>query len=64
MDFGIKGKWGLVCAGSKGLGRACAESLAEEGVNVVIVARGVEALAETSEAYSFKYECRGQNRSR
>jgi 3-oxoacyl-[acyl-carrier protein] reductase len=49
MDFGIKGKWGLVCAGSKGLGRACAESLAEEGVNVVIVARGSEALAETAE---------------
>ena len=49
MDFGIKGKRGLVCAGSKGLGRACAESLAEEGVNVVIVARGVEALAQTSE---------------
>ncbi|MDC1311539.1 SDR family oxidoreductase [Burkholderiales bacterium] len=48
MNFGIKDKWGLVCAGSKGLGRACAESLAEEGVNVVIVARGTEALAETA----------------
>ena len=49
MDFGLKGKWGLVCAGSKGLGRACAESLAGEGVNIVIVARGAEALAETAE---------------
>ena len=49
MDFGLKGKWGLVCAGSKGLGRACAESLAEEGVNIIIVARGAEALAETAE---------------
>lgn len=45
MDLGIAGKSALVCAGSKGLGRACALSLAREGVNVVIVARGQEALA-------------------
>lgn len=44
MDFGLKGKWALVCAGSKGLGFACAEALAEEGVNIVLVARGREAL--------------------
>jgi 3-oxoacyl-[acyl-carrier protein] reductase len=44
MDLGIAGKSALVCAGSKGLGRACALSLAREGVNVVIVARGLEAL--------------------
>lgn len=44
MDFGLKGKWALVCAGSKGLGFACAEALAEEGVNIVLVARGQEAL--------------------
>ena len=40
MDLGIKGKRGLVCAASKGLGRGCAEALAEAGVNLVINARG------------------------
>lgn len=39
MDLGIAGKTALVCAASKGLGRACAHSLAREGVNVTIVAR-------------------------
>jgi len=39
MDLGIKGRKALVCAASKGLGRACAMSLAREGVEVVIVAR-------------------------
>ncbi|HPU10961.1 MAG TPA: SDR family NAD(P)-dependent oxidoreductase, partial [Ottowia sp.] len=45
MDLGIKGKWALVCGASKGLGRGCAEALAGEGVNVLMVARGAEALA-------------------
>jgi len=44
MDLGINGKWALVCAASKGLGRGCAAALVREGVNVVIVARGLEAL--------------------
>ena len=44
MDLGLKGKWALVGGASKGLGFGCAQSLAREGVNVVIVARGVEAL--------------------
>jgi len=44
MDLGIKGKWALVGGASKGLGYGCAQSLAREGVNVVIVARGAEAL--------------------
>lgn len=39
MDLGISGKHALVCASSKGLGKACAFSLAREGVNVTIVAR-------------------------
>jgi 3-oxoacyl-[acyl-carrier protein] reductase len=50
MDLGIAGKWALVCAASKGLGRGCAESLAREGVNVVITARGVDALEATATA--------------
>ena len=44
MDLGLKGKWALVGGASKGLGFGCANSLAREGVNVVIVARGAEAL--------------------
>ncbi|RVT83557.1 SDR family oxidoreductase [Inhella crocodyli] len=48
MDFGLQGKWALVCAGSKGLGRGCALALAREGVNVVITARGADALAATA----------------
>jgi len=44
MDLGIAGKWALVCAASKGLGKGCAQALAGEGVNVVITARGAEAL--------------------
>jgi len=48
MDFGIAGKWALVCAASKGLGKGCAAALVREGVNVVITARGAEALAATA----------------
>ena len=44
MDLGIKGKWALVGGASKGLGFGCAQSLAREGANVVIVARGADAL--------------------
>ncbi|MBL6900107.1 SDR family oxidoreductase [Gammaproteobacteria bacterium] len=47
MDLGIKDKKAIVCASSKGLGKACAKSLLEEGVSVVINARGEEALQET-----------------
>jgi 3-oxoacyl-[acyl-carrier protein] reductase len=48
MDLGIKGRTAIICAGSKGLGRGCAEALAEAGVNLVINARGVEALEATA----------------
>ena len=48
MDLGIKGKWALVCAASKGLGKGCAMALAQEGANVVITARGAEALEATA----------------
>jgi 3-oxoacyl-[acyl-carrier protein] reductase len=48
MDFGIRGRKAIVCAASKGLGRACAFSLAREGVDLVITARGREALEATA----------------
>jgi len=48
MDLGIRGRKALVCAASKGLGRACAIALAEEGAEVIICARGREALEATA----------------
>src|SRR5436190_11357257 len=48
MDLGITGKWALVCAASKGLGKGCAQALVREGVNVVITARGDETLQATA----------------
>jgi len=44
VDLGIDGKWALVCGASKGLGLGCAQALAAEGVNLVVVARGAEVL--------------------
>ena len=55
MDLGIKGKTAIVCAASKGLGRGCAEALAEAGVNLVINARTESTLIEAAEAISAKY---------
>ncbi len=48
MDLGIRGRAALVCAASKGLGKGCATSLAREGVNLVITARGADALEATA----------------
>ncbi len=49
MDLGIKGKRALVCASSKGLGLGCAEALAQAGVDLVMNARGAEALDASAE---------------
>jgi 3-oxoacyl-[acyl-carrier protein] reductase len=49
MDLGIAGKRALVCASSKGLGKGCAMALAEAGVNLVMNARGAEALEATAQ---------------
>ncbi len=50
MDLGIKGKRALVCASSKGLGRGCAEALAMAGCDLVLNARGADALHATADA--------------
>jgi 3-oxoacyl-[acyl-carrier protein] reductase len=42
VDLGIEGRSAIVCASSQGLGRACAEALAAEGVSVVVNGRDVE----------------------
>jgi 3-oxoacyl-[acyl-carrier protein] reductase len=49
MDLGLNGKKAIVCAASKGLGRACAMSLAREGVDVVITARTAADLERTAD---------------
>ena len=49
MDMGLKGRRALVCAASKGLGRACALALAGEGVSLVITARNADALERTAD---------------
>jgi 3-oxoacyl-[acyl-carrier protein] reductase len=49
MDLGIAGRSAIVCASSRGLGFACADSLAREGVDLVINGRGEERLAEAAD---------------
>jgi 3-oxoacyl-[acyl-carrier protein] reductase len=49
LNLGIEGRWALVCAASKGLGKGCAQALAGEGVNIVITARGESVLRQTAE---------------
>ena len=48
MNLGLNGKWALVCGASRGLGLGCAQALAAEGVNVVMVARGADALEQAA----------------
>ncbi|MGR3503743.1 SDR family oxidoreductase [Pseudaestuariivita sp.] len=56
MDLGIAGKKALVCASSKGLGRGCAEALAAAGCDLVLNARGAEALDATAVAIHSEYQ--------
>ncbi|MGV8963863.1 MAG: SDR family oxidoreductase [Candidatus Saccharimonadaceae bacterium] len=49
MNYKISGKVAIVGGGSKGLGRACAVSLAKEGVNIVLCARNRDALHKTQQ---------------
>lgn len=50
MDLELKGKTALVAASSRGLGRAIAQALAAEGAQLVLCARGADALRETEQA--------------
>jgi 3-oxoacyl-[acyl-carrier protein] reductase len=50
MDLGIKGRRAIVCASSRGLGRACAQALAAAGCEVVINGRDEESLKATAAA--------------
>ena len=50
MNLGLTGRRAIVCASSRGLGRACAQALAAEGVDVVINGRDPVRLAEAQAA--------------
>ncbi|MCB1508461.1 MAG: SDR family oxidoreductase [Hyphomicrobiaceae bacterium] len=50
MDYGLKGRTAIVCASSKGLGRGCAEALAEAGCTLVLNGRNADTLNETATA--------------
>jgi len=58
MNLGISGRNAILLASSRGLGRACAESLAREGVNLVINGRTAEDVERTAnelrDAYGIK----------
>lgn len=55
MDLGIRGKQALICGASKGLGRGCAEALATDGVNLVLVARTAGTLENTARELRNEY---------
>lgn len=55
MDLGIAGRHAIVCASSRGLGFACADSLAREGVHVTLNGRNADSLAEALEKLSALY---------
>ncbi len=48
MDLGIAGRKAIVCASSRGLGKACARALAEAGCEVVINGRDAKTLNATA----------------
>jgi NAD(P)-dependent dehydrogenase (short-subunit alcohol dehydrogenase family) len=54
IDYGIAGRVAVVTGGSRGVGRACALALAGQGVNVALVARRADVLAETEEEIRVK----------
>ena len=56
MDLGISGRTALLTASSRGLGRACAEALAAEGVNVVINGLDPDNLQLAAESIESEYD--------
>ncbi|MCB1438332.1 MAG: SDR family oxidoreductase [Nitratireductor sp.] len=52
MDLGISGRTAIVCAASRGLGRGCAQHLADAGCNIVLNGRNEQVTKETAEDLS------------
>jgi len=55
MDLGLKGKKAIICASSRGLGRGCAEALAEAGCAIVLNGRDEAVLAATRTAITERF---------
>ena len=54
MDLGISGRDAIVCGASRGLGKACAQALANEGANVWIAARTEAPLQKAADENGLK----------
>ena len=55
MDLQLAGRRALITGGSKGIGRAAAEALAEEGCHLTLVARGIAELERTAATIRSRY---------
>lgn len=68
MDLQVKGKKALICGASRGMGQSCAQLLAQEGVNLVLVARNEETLSnaavELRNSYGVEVDVLGSDLSR
>lgn len=58
MELGIRGRWAILLGSSRGLGRACAESVCREGVNVVVNGRTAADVTSTVEQLTSAYGVR------
>ncbi len=58
MDLGLRGRRAIVCASSRGLGRACAYGLASEGVDIVLNGRNPERLERTAAEARSQFQVR------
>jgi NAD(P)-dependent dehydrogenase (short-subunit alcohol dehydrogenase family) len=56
MDLQLRGRTALITGGSKGIGRAAAESMAAEGCDVILVSRTLTALEETAGAIRSRFQ--------
>jgi 3-oxoacyl-[acyl-carrier protein] reductase len=61
MDLGLFAKEGIVCAASKGLGRAVALALTHEAVDLVINARNQDSLKVLYDLFSEQSRCADTN---
>ena len=52
MDLGIEGKTAIICGASRGLGKACAEVFAGEGVNMVLCSRNFDRIFDVARTIS------------